>query len=304
MNLNQNRPFNYQEAFDRNIGWLSAEEQECLRTSCVAVAGLGGAGGYQVDALARLGVGQFKIADPDTFEISNVNRQAGAFKDTLGRPKTEVIHDRILSINPEARVDVFPSRITRENVDAFLDGVDLVIDGIDYFEQEAKLTLFQRSREKQLTAITSCPLGFGASVITFAPDGMRYEDYFDLQEDMTEIEKKFALSFGLSPSLLCLKYIKPKAISFETRRAASVAPGLMLVGALTASEAVKILTGRNPVCYSPHIYQIDLLTYRVRHQYYRWGMKSPWLRLKRRLVFMFLSGGFKKVPWMTLPQAT
>ncbi len=282
--LNQTTVFNYAEAFERNLGWLSELEQERLRTSCVAIAGLGGAGGYQADALARLGVGTFKIADPDIFEISNVNRQIGASVKTLGQPKVEVIRDMILSINPEARVETFYDGVTTENIDEFLEFSDLVIDGIDYFEHEAKLLLFQKSREKGITALTCCPLGFGASIIIFSPESMSYENYFDLRNHMSDREKKLAIGFGLSPSPFCVKYMDRKAINFETGRAASVVSGLMLVGALTASETVKILTTKGRVYYSPYVYQIDLLTHRLVRNCYRWGMKSPWLRFKRWLV--------------------
>ena len=290
----ETKGFVYTEAFERNLGWLTEEEQERLRNSCVAVAGLGGAGGYQVDALVRLGVGAFKIADPDAFEVSNVNRQIGATMKTLGQPKVEIIRDMILSINPKARVETFSAGVTAENMDEFLESADLVIDGIDYFEHEAKLLLFQKSREKGITAVTSCPLGFGASVIVFSPESMRYEDYFDLQEGMSDQEKRLAISFGLSPSPLCLKYMNRKALDFDARRAASVVSGLMLVGALTATEAVKILTGKDRVSYSPHVYQIDLLTHRVAGKHYRWGMKSPWLRLKRWLIFAVKLGSLKQ----------
>lgn len=276
--------FVYAEAFQRNIGWITEYEQESLRTSCVAIAGLGGAGGYQAEALARMGIGSFKIADPDTFELSNINRQIGATTKTIGQYKTEVIRDLILSINPDAKVEVFQDAITEQNIDEFIDSVDLVIDGIDYFEQEAKLSLFRRSREKGITALTCCPLGFGASIVAFSPTGMRYEDYFDLQERMSDEEKRMTTGFGLSPTPLCFNYMNRKAIDFKAKRAASVVSGLMLVGALTASKAVKILTAKGQVSYCPYVYQIDLFTHQMVRKRYRWGMRNPWLRFKRWFI--------------------
>ena len=286
--------FHYAQAFDRNLGWLTPEEQKRLQNSRVAIAGMGGAGGVEAQALARLGVGGFKIADQDTFELSNFNRQTGATTETLGESKVKVLRKMILSINPEAQVETFQARISKENIDSFLQSVDLVIDGIDFFEHEAKFLLFQKSFESGLPAITSCPLGFGASLITFSPHGMRARDYFDLREGMNEMEQRLALAFGLSPSALCLEYMNPKALNLEEGRASSVFPGLLLVGALTAAEAVKILTGKERVYPCPHIYQIDLLTQQVRRNYYSWGMGSPWLRLKRRLLFQWWNRGKKR----------
>ena len=83
--------FDAAEAFARNLGWVSAQEQARLRASRVAIAGLGGVGGAHLLTLARLGVGAFHLADPDRFEMANLNRQAGASLSTLGRPKVEVL---------------------------------------------------------------------------------------------------------------------------------------------------------------------------------------------------------------------
>ena len=275
------QPFNYDQAFDRNLGWLTSDEQTKLRNSCVAIAGLGGAGGYQAQALARLGVGRFKLADLDTFELSNINRQIGATVDTLGQSKVAVIRDMILAINPQAQVEVFEEGITASSIHPFLNGAHLGLDGIDFFAQNTKLLFFQKCYEMKIPALTSCPLGFGASLIVFSPDGMRYEDYFDIQEKMSEKEKRITSTLGLSPTPLCFSYMDKKSVDLKGERASSVSPGLMLVASLSASEAVKILTGKRKVHYCPHVYQIDLMTHQVRKKYFPFGMKSPLQRLKR-----------------------
>src|SRR5207253_4308530 len=83
--------FSYDEAFSRNIGWVTSAEQRALRGKRIAIAGLGGVGGVHLLTLARLGIGAFNIADFDAFDLANFNRQAGALMSTLGRPKTEVL---------------------------------------------------------------------------------------------------------------------------------------------------------------------------------------------------------------------
>jgi len=281
--------FRYEQAFDRNLGWLTASEQTKLRNSYVAIAGLGGAGGFQAQVLARLGVGRFKIADLDTFELTNINRQIGASVDTLGQSKVPVIRDMILAINPEAEIETFTEGITANNIDRFLESVELVLDGIDFFAQNTKLLLFQKSRAKGISVITACPLGFGASVIIFSPSGMKYEDYFDLRSGMSEKEMRIASTFGLSPSPLCLSYMDKKALDLKGQRASSVVPGLMLVAALSGTEAVKILTGKYRTEYCPYVFQIDLLTQRVRKKYYPFGMKSPFQRFKKWLLLKLMN---------------
>ena len=280
--------FQYDQAFERNLGWLTPEEQAKLRTACVAIAGLGGTGGFQAQALARLGITHFHIADPDRFELTNFNRQLGAAVSTLESPKADVIEKMIRDINPEAEVEVFAEGLTPENIDRFLSGVDFAVDGIDFFETKVKKLLFEVCYQKKITAMTSCPIGFGASLMIFAPGSMKYSDYFDLHEGMSDADEKQAFAFGLSPAPLALRYMSPKALSIKSKRASSVVAGLTLVGAITAAEAVKVLTGKWKVRYSPYVMQVDLLTQQMRIRYYPLGMKSPWQRLKKAVLFKVL----------------
>lgn len=288
--------FNYDEAFDRNLGWLTQAEQDKLRRSTVAIAGLGGAGGFQAQALARLGITRFKFADPDVFELTNLNRQIGATRDSLGQSKVEVLKSMILGINPEAVIELYPEGIHEGNIDAFLKGADLVIDGIDFFALDAKLLLFRRSRAQGLVTLTSCPLGFGASLIIFSPSGMTFEDYFGFRESMSDEERNFGFAFGLSPTPLCLSYMNERASELGSRRASSVSPGLMLVGAITGTEAVKHLTGKKPVAFAPAVYQIDLMTQRAVKKIYPGGMGNPWMRFKKWLILKFFLPARKKSP--------
>jgi tRNA A37 threonylcarbamoyladenosine dehydratase len=126
----------FQEAFSRNKGLLTEAEQERLRQSTVAVAGLGGVGGIEAVGLARLGVGHFHLSDPDTFEVANFNRQAGAMMSTVGKQKAEVIMAMIHDINPFAQVKVWNTALDETSVGPFLDGADIVVDGIDFFAQK------------------------------------------------------------------------------------------------------------------------------------------------------------------------
>ena len=276
--------FQYEQAFDRNLGWLSAEEQSKLRQSCVAIAGVGGTGGFQAQALARLGVGRFKIADPDRFEITNFNRQLGATVPALDRPKVEVIEKMILDINPEADVQLYREGISPENADAFLEGADFAVDGIDFFEWKTRQLLFESCYRIKIPVLTCCPIGFGAALMIFSPDGMKYSDYFAIQKGMSEKDIQMSFIFGLAPWPFALQYRGPKTIDFESGRASSLVGDLMLVGAITAAEAVKVLTGKGRVYYCPHVFQVDLFTQQLKKKYMPWGMKNPWRQLKMKLI--------------------
>ena len=100
--------YDYFEAFNRNLGFLSLEEQTRLKNACIAIAGLGGTGGAQVHALSRMGIARFHLARlPDTFELANFNRQSGAYGPQSGPQKTDVARETVLAINPEAEIEVF-----------------------------------------------------------------------------------------------------------------------------------------------------------------------------------------------------
>ncbi|MDD5671884.1 MAG: ThiF family adenylyltransferase [Candidatus Omnitrophica bacterium] len=285
----QTTEFQYDLAFDRNIGWLTREEQNRLRNSCVVIAGVGGTGGFQAQVLARLGVGHFKLVDPDTFELTNINRQIGATVPTIGKFKAEVVREMIHQINPKAEVEIHMKPLARNNADEIFESANLAIDGIDFFEGNAKMVLYSKGMEKGVPVITVAPIGFGGSLIIFTPEGMDPYSYFDYHDGLSEADKRMALAFGLTPTPLCLQYMRPQAMDFEGKRASSVCPALMLAGAVTGTEAVKILTGRGKIFGAPHVYQLDLFTQQVRKSYYRWGMRSPWLRLKKFILKKYLN---------------
>jgi tRNA A37 threonylcarbamoyladenosine dehydratase len=112
--------FSYEEAFSRNLGWVTAGEQQMLRGKRGAIAGMGGVGGSHLITLTRLGIGAFHIADFDQFEQANFNRQAGARMSSAGKSKVEVLADMARDINPELNLKIFAQGVTDENLDEFL----------------------------------------------------------------------------------------------------------------------------------------------------------------------------------------
>lgn len=113
---------------------------ERLRGASVAVFGLGGVGGYAVEAFARAGVGRLFLVDADRVEASNLNRQLLALENTIGRPKVEVARERIALINPDARVDVACTFIEPDNIDALIpDHIGYAVDAIDTLRSKTAL---------------------------------------------------------------------------------------------------------------------------------------------------------------------
>src|SRR6266849_5230201 len=198
--------FSYAQAFDRNIGWVTTAEQARLRDTRVAIAGLGGVGGAYLMTLVRLGIGRFNLADFDTFEIQNFNRQAGASTATIGRSKIEVMKEIALGINPELQIDTFPDGVHAGNVERFLDGVDLYVDGLDFFVLDERQRVFAMCATRRIPAITVAPLGMGAAMLVFLPGKMTFEQYFQMG-DKPEAEKAARFLVGLSPSMLQMGYL-------------------------------------------------------------------------------------------------
>ena len=211
--------FDYTSAFSRNIGWVTEGEQQILRGKRIAIAGLGGAGGNHLLTLTRLGIGAFHIADFDTFDLVNFNRQAGATVSTLGQSKLEVMTRQALDINPELEIRGFADGVTADNLDAFLDGVDLYIDGLDFFALQVRRQVFAACASNGIPAITAAPLGISAAVLSFLPSGMRFEEYFRF-EDGSEAEMPLRFLMGLAPARLHMGYlVDPSRIDLANRKA-------------------------------------------------------------------------------------
>ena len=277
--------FHYQEAFRRNHGWVTEWEQQVLRGKRVAIAGAGGVGGFHLLTLARLGIGAFHIADMDCFELANFNRQAGAFTDTIGKEKAAVMANMARSINPEADIRIFPEGVTEKNLDEFLKGVDLFIDGFDAFVIDMRVKTFARCAELSIPAITAGPNGMGSGYLVFMPGQMTFEEYFRLEG--LPLEKKYA-SWFLSqvPGLLHMPYlVEPCRMDLLNKRAPSVSPACMLASGIAGIEAVKILLGRGKVYPAPYYQQFDA----YRGKYIRRKLRGGNRNLLQRLKIYYVS---------------
>ena len=146
------------EQFLRTRMLLGTEALERLQKARVAVFGIGGVGGYTVEALARSGVGQLDLIDSDVVSVSNINRQILATHSTVGLPKVEAARRRILDINPNCIVRMHQVFYTPETADQFdFSKYDYVVDAIDTVT--GKLQLVQRATEAEIPII--CCMGTG-----------------------------------------------------------------------------------------------------------------------------------------------
>lgn len=146
------------EEFSRTGLLLGAEAMEKLHNSRVAVFGVGGVGGYAVEALARCGVGRLDLIDNDTVSLSNINRQIIALHSTVGRYKVDVAKERVLDINPDCEVRVYKTFFLPETEDEFdFTQFDYVIDAIDTVT--GKLALVMKANAANTRIISSMGAG-------------------------------------------------------------------------------------------------------------------------------------------------
>jgi molybdopterin/thiamine biosynthesis adenylyltransferase len=271
----------FQTAFQRNIGLLTVEEQNKLRQSKIAIVGVGGVGGFHLQNLVRLGVGKFTISDLETFETPNIQRQCGAFINTLGQNKAEAMEKMCRGINPHIEIQSFPRGINAQNIEQFLEGADVFLDGIDFFAIEERRLAFKKAREKGIYAITAGPLGFGCALLIFSPSGMSFDEYFDLNDSMSYLEKIVAFGVGLAPKCLQLQYLSLDCVDITGKQGPSLVSSCVLCSAIATTETIKIILKRKRPRCAPHYFQFDPYLQAAKKGYLLGGNRNPLQQLKR-----------------------
>lgn len=142
---------------ERTKRLIGQESVDALKSSHVAVFGLGGVGGAAAWALARSGVGAMTLIDCDRVETSNLNRQMIATLETIGMPKIQAAEKMLLSINKDLRLTLFDVRADETNVEALCGGATFVADCID--DVQAKVSLIAHCKERQIPIISSMGTG-------------------------------------------------------------------------------------------------------------------------------------------------
>ena len=276
--------FEYSEAFSRNLGLVTKEEQEILKNSCVAIPGMGGTGGLHALVLARLGIGKFHLADFDCFELANFNRQFGATLSTIGQPKIQVLAKMIKEINPEAVIHTYENGINTQNIKSFLMGADIAIDALDAFVIDKRELLFSECHKQNIPVITAGPIGMGTAFMIFMPGKMTFEQYFRFSGH-TEIEKIVYLILGLTPQGLHLPSIVDRSyLDLINKRGPSTPMGVCLASAIAGTETLKILLKRGKIYPAPWYHHFDAYSGVWKRGYMFWGARNPTMILKRFLA--------------------
>jgi molybdopterin/thiamine biosynthesis adenylyltransferase len=239
--------------YSRNIGLITEKEQEKLCKSNILIAGVGGMGGVAAEMLVRMGVGNITLCDHDIFEEVNFNRQLHSNVETIGLKKVEVLKKEFLKINPNLNIKTFSDGVTVHNIHQMLEGIDVVINGMD--KMFYSLVLERTARAYNITIVDAWLTPF-ASVFVMKPDSPHWEDFLDLPtkgvalQNITEelcrlaVKKEVEYTFShFDP----YEHINPDLVNEITsgvRPRPSLAPVVWLSGALMASEAMKFIIGQ------------------------------------------------------------
>ncbi|RIX45464.1 MAG: ThiF family adenylyltransferase [Rhodocyclales bacterium GT-UBC] len=278
------RAFDYSLAFSRNIGWTTPDEQMLLRNKRVAIAGLGGVGGAHLLTLSRVGISQFNIADFDRFELQNFNRQAGATMSSIGQEKVNVLTSMAHEINPESTIQSFPDGVHPDNIESFLDGVDIYVDSIDFFAVETRRQLFAECYKRNIPAVTAAPLGMGAGFLYFEPGKMSFEEYFQL-EGYSRQEQLIRFLAGLAPRVLQRTYLAvPDAVDLLAERGPSTIMACDICAGITGTEVLKILLNRGPRRSAPYGLQFDAYRQKLVMTWRPFGNSNPLQQLMIWLI--------------------
>ncbi|MBQ9632341.1 MAG: tRNA threonylcarbamoyladenosine dehydratase [Lachnospiraceae bacterium] len=205
-----------------------------LADARVAVFGIGGVGGYVVEALARSGVGALDLIDRDVVDITNINRQIIASQATIGRGKAEVAAERIALINPDCRVEVYPLFYLPETADQFdFSQFDYVVDAVDTVT--AKLSLVERAAEAGVPILSA--MGAGNKL---DPTAFRVADIYDTSIcPLARVMRRECKKRGIRSLKVVYSTEKPICVG---RPPGSIAFAPAACGLVMASEVIRDLT--------------------------------------------------------------
>ncbi|MBY0413890.1 MAG: ThiF family adenylyltransferase [Bdellovibrionales bacterium] len=293
MENNRLSNFDYDLAFSRNLGWLTPEDQKLLSNKRIAIPGLGGVGGHHFQNLVRLGFQKFNLADPDIYELQNFNRQGNATIPNLGKKKLDAVREWGLSVNPNIEFKLFYEGVHLKNYEEFLEGVDLIVDGLDLFAMNERIELYELAHKKGIPVITAGPFGMGTSIMGFHPKKMSFNEYFDLDhKGLTTEGKIIRFLAGVTPSMMHQKYLRsPSHVDLFERRLPSLNIGCLAAGAALGSMAIESLLDieNTNIRWAPKGFHVDFNLQRSVRFWRPWGNKNPLQKLKIKAYHLFFN---------------
>ena len=235
---------------ERDTGFRSEEELRDIKSvPSVAIVGAGGEGFPVALTLATMGIRRFDIAEPDTVSQSNRNRLPVAATD-VGRPKAEVLREKILAINPDADVRIYTEGLNQENVAAVLGRATIAFDGSDLNRLDVGTLLAREARRRDIPTVLSMSVGWAAIVTCFDPRSKWTFERFMGFPDTTSLEEIARMRPELSRAVAYLPnygdFLTLLAVQIDGAEFPTIVEGVENARSLAATEIFKIITrGQN-----------------------------------------------------------
>ena len=229
---------NMDNRFIRNEMLFGREITGKLSKKSVAVFGVGGVGGYVAEALARAGIGNITLVDKDTVDISNINRQIIALQSTIGRPKVDVMKERIIDINPNCNVTAKQMFFLPQVADTFdFSKFDYIVDAVDTVT--AKLSIIEKAKECGVRIISS--MGAGNKL---EPTMFTVSDIYETSVDpLARVIRAECRKRGINN--LKVVYSKEQPVNIKANKNIPASNPFVppVVGMIIAGEVIKELAG-------------------------------------------------------------
>lgn len=215
---------------------IGKENIERIKDMHIVICGIGGVGSFVLEALARIGVGNLTIIDKDVVDATNINRQIIALQSTIGKYKVDVAKERILDINPKAKVKTICINITSDNIDEIIsidDNIDYVVDCVDNIE--AKIAIISKCNNKNIKCI-SC-MGMGNKI---NPLDIRVSDIYKTNTcPLARIIRKKLKELGINKQKVIFSVEKPIKNDSNSNVLGSISFVPSVAGLIIASEVIK-----------------------------------------------------------------
>lgn len=252
----------YRERFLRSIGIMTEAQLEQIKETSIAIGGLGLGGSIFIN-LVRMGFEKFHVADPDTYERTNVNRQRLAKESTLRVRKDEALIKEALDINPDLKIRTFPEGVQLGNVAKFLEGVDWVVDVVDVFAIPEKLVLNAEAHRKGLPVASSGSLGFAASVVMFDSTTPTFAELTGMNPNDPYEENIRRFAKFITPEIPDYMETQLERAFRRESHIPFVVPGVEIAAAFVTTEIAKRILNIGEKVLAPYGIHIDPVNLKI-----------------------------------------
>jgi molybdopterin/thiamine biosynthesis adenylyltransferase len=244
------------ERFLRSVGIVSDSQMQTIKSTSIAIGGLGLGGSIFLN-LVRMGFEKFHVADPDTYERTNINRQRMAKESTVGVRKDTALIKEAMDINPEVKIKTFPQGVNQKNVGEFLTNINWVVDVVDVFAIPEKLALNSEAAKRGLPVASSGSIGFSASVVVFDKTTPSFSELTGMSADLPYEENIQRFVRFITPEVPEYMRVQLEKALRKESHIPFVVPGVEIAAAIVTTEIAKQILNLGQKVRAPYGIHVD-----------------------------------------------